>query len=117
MINNDFLLDIRDLQGIGPISDVSLSSLIAMVSSALKIPVQSQLAIMGSISIGGTINKVENLANLLQVANEAGATKVLIPSSTKSQIGDVPDDLFTKFQIIFYKDPEDAIFKALNVNQ
>ena len=117
IINNDFLLDIRDLQGIGPISDVSLSSLIAMVSSALKLPVQSQLAIMGSISIGGTINKIENLANLLQVANEVGATKVLIPSSTKSQIGDVPDDLFTKFQIIFYKDPEDAIFKALNVRQ
>lgn len=117
IINNDYLLDIRDLQGIGPVSDVSLSALIALVSSALKVPVQSQLAVMGSISIGGTINKIENLANLLQVANEAGAVKVLIPSSAKSQIGDVPDDLFTKFQIIFYKDPEDAVFKALGVNQ
>jgi ATP-dependent Lon protease len=67
------------------------------------------------MSIGGTINKPEELSNILQVAHDAGATKILLPSSAKFQIGDVPDDLFTKFQSMFYKTPEDAVFKALGV--
>ena len=40
---------------------------------------QSQLVILGSMSIGGTINKVEELANVLQVCFDSGAKKVLIP--------------------------------------
>jgi ATP-dependent Lon protease len=116
IINNDFLVDVRDIQGVGNTHELSLAALVALTSASMKMPVQSQLAVLGTMSIGGTINKLEELANMLQVASEAGATKVLLPSSAKVQIGDVPDDLFTKFQIIFYKDPEEAVFKALSID-
>lgn len=115
MSNTDFMMDIRDLQGLGSPEDLSLSVLISLCSAALKKPVISQLAILGGMSIGGTINKIEELANVLQVAHDAGATKILLPSNAKKQIVDVPDDLFVKFQIIFYNSPEDAVFKALGV--
>lgn len=115
MENTDFMMDIRDLQGQRAAEDLSLSVLIAMASAALKKPVLSQLAVLGGISIGGTINQIEELANVLQVVHDAGANKILLPSNAKKQIVDVPDDLFVTFQIIFYNSPEDAIFKALGI--
>jgi len=113
--NNDFLMHVQDLQGIGVATELSLAAFIALCSGALKKPIQSQLAILGSMSIGGTVNKVEELASALQVCFDAGAKKVLIPMASAPDISSVPSELFAKFQISFYETPEDAVFKALGV--
>ena len=111
----DYLLHIEDLQGVGASKDVSLASFVAMCSSSLKKPMQGSLVILGSMSIGGTIGKVEELANTLQVCFDAGAKKILLPMSSASDISSVPSDLFSKFNISFYNDPEDAVYKALGI--
>jgi len=67
------------------------------------------------MSIGGTIKKVEELASTLQVCFDAGAKKILLPMSSAVDINTVPIELFSKFQISFYENPEDAVFKALGV--
>jgi ATP-dependent Lon protease len=113
--NNDFLMHIQDLRGIGMTSELALAAFIALCSGALKKPVQSQLVVLGSMSIGGTINKVEELASVLQVCFDAGAKRVLLPMASAADIGTVPPELFAKFQISFYQNPEDAVFKALGV--
>ena len=79
-------------------------------------PVQSQLVVLGSLSIGGTINKIEELANVLQVCFDAGAKKVLLPMNSAVDLATVPLELFAKFQTSFYTSPEDAVFKALGVD-
>ena len=111
----DYLMHIQDVNGIGMTSQLSLAAIIAMCSGALQKPVQSQLAVLGSVSIGGTINKVEDLANTLQVCFDAGAKKVLLPIINAADIAMVPPELFAKFQIMFYNTTEDAVFKALGV--
>jgi len=58
---------------------------------------------------------VENLAQTLQVAFDAGAKRTLIPMSSVTDIPSVPGELFAKFQISFYSDPVDAVFKASGV--
>lgn len=113
--NNDFLMHTQDLQGVGMTDELSLSAFVALCSGALKKPVQSQMVILGSMSIGGTITKVEALSNVLQVCFDAGAKKILIPMASAVDIGTVPPELFAKFQISFYQSPEDAVFKALGV--
>lgn len=113
--NNDFLMHIQDMQGIGMTSALALAAFIALCSGALKKPAQSQLVVLGSMSIGGTINKVEELASTLQVCFDAGAKKVLLPMASAADISTVPPELFVKFQISFYQSPEDAVFKALGV--
>lgn len=113
--NFDYLMHIQDLQGIGVTSELSLAAFIAMCSGALKKPVQSQMVVLGSMSIGGTITKVEELASTLQVCLDAGAKKVLLPMASAADIGTVPPELFSKFQISFYQNVEDAVFKALGV--
>ncbi|HHV17524.1 MAG TPA: protease Lon-related BREX system protein BrxL [Thermoanaerobacterales bacterium] len=112
----DYLMHIEDIQGVGLTSELALAAFIALCSGALNRPGQSQLVILGSMSIGGTINKVEELANVLQVCFDSGAKKVLIPMSSAPDIGTVPPELFAKFQISFYQDPKDAVFKALGVD-
>lgn len=111
----DYLMHIQDVNGVGMTSSLSLAAIIAMCSGALMKPVQSQLAVLGSVSIGGTINKVENLANTLQVCFDAGAKKILLPMVNAADIPTVPPELFAKFQIMFYSGAEDAVFKALGV--
>ena len=113
--NKDYLMHVQDVTGVGMTSSLSLAAIIAMCSGALNKPVQSQLAVLGSVSIGGTINKVENLANTLQVCFDAGAKKILLPMINAADISMVPPELFAKFQIMFYNSTEDAVFKALGV--
>ncbi|MFW6030205.1 MAG: hypothetical protein ACOCRO_08125, partial [Halanaerobiales bacterium] len=60
--------------------------------------------------------KVESLANVLQVAFDAGAKRILLPMASAPDIPTVPSELFAKFQISFYEDPMDAVFKALGVS-
>ena len=114
--NSDYLMHIQDLQGIGLTADLALTAFIALCSGALKKSVQSQLVVLGSMSIGGTVNKVEELANTLQVCFDAGAKKLLLPMASAVDIAIVPPELFAKFQISFYQSPDDAVFKALGVD-
>ena len=111
----DYLMHIQDCQGVGLDSNLSLAALVGYCSCALNRPVLPQMVVLGSMSIGGTLNKVEELASVLQVAFDAGAKKILIPMSSAVDIPTVPAELFAKFQISFYSSPEDAVIKALGI--
>lgn len=113
--NVDYLLHIEDLQGVGASKDISLATFVALCSSALKKSMLGSLVILGSMSIGGTIGKVEELANTLQVCFDSGAKRILLPMSSAGDISTVPSDLFSKFNISFYNTPEEAVYKALGI--
>ena len=112
---NDFIINYQDLQGLGLTSNLALPSLVAMCSIALGKPVVSSCAILGEISIAGTMQKVNNLADTLQVCLDSGATKVLLPLTSAADLGTVPAELIGAFSLIFYNSAEDAVFKALGV--
>ena len=109
------MINYQDLQGIGMTGELALPTLIALSSIALGKPVISNLAVLGEISIGGSIMKVTEIADSLQVALDSGAKKVLIPSTSFVDFGTVPAELMSSFQIIPYQSAEDAVFKALGV--
>ena len=111
----DYIINYQDLQGIGITSRLALPTLIALASIALGKPVISSLAILGEISIAGSILKVDELANALQVCLDSGAKKILLPITSAGDFGSVPSELIGSFSIIFYSNPEDAVFKALGV--
>lgn len=111
----DYIIDYQDLQGIGMTGKLALPTLIAMCSVALSKPVLSSLVVLGDISISGTMIKVDELANTLQVCLDSGAKKVLLPAISMMEFGTIPPDLMTAFQIIPYMSAEDAVFKALGV--
>lgn len=111
----DYIINYQDLQGIGMTGKLALPTLIAMCSIALGKPTLSSLAVLGEISISGTMMKVDELANSLQVCLNSGAKRVLLPITSAAELGTVPADLIGSFNLIFYSSAEDAVFKALGV--
>ncbi len=111
----DYVINYQDLQGLGMTSALALPTVIALCSIALGKSVQSSLAVLGEISISGTMIKVQNLADTLQVCLDSGAKRVLLPQISAVDLGTVPPDLMSSFNLIFYQSAEDAVFKALGV--
>ena len=111
----DYIVNYQDLQGIGMTGRLVLPTLIALCSIALGKPTLSTMAVLGEISISGTMIKVEELANALQVCLDSGAKKVLLPITSAGDLGMVPAELIGCFNLIFYSSAEDAVFKALGV--
>lgn len=112
----DYLMHLQDLNGIGITNQLSLSAFIGLCSAALKKPVIGSLAVLGNLSISGSIIKVEDLANVLQVCLDSGAKKILLPITSAVDMSSVPPELMGKFNLIFYDSPEDAVFKALGAD-
>lgn len=113
--NKDYIIQYQDLQGIGMTNKLSLSTLIALCSIALNKPTLSSMAVLGDISVSGTVSKVDNLANTLQVCLDSGAKRILLPTVSAVDIGTVPSELIGTFNLVFYQDVSDAVFKALGV--
>ncbi len=115
LVTKDYLMHVQDLNGIGMTKYLTLPSVVAICSVALNKPILSSAVVLGDLSIGGTIMKVEELANTLQVCLDSGAKKVLLPITSAVDLGSVPSELIGCFNIIFYQSAEDAVFKALGV--
>ena len=111
----DYFMHVTDCQGVGLVSSISIGTLVAYCSASLDRPVLSQFAALGSFTIGGTIQKVDDLASALQVCLDAGAKKILLPITSAADIPTVPAELFASFQTSFYSSPEDAVIKSLGI--
>jgi ATP-dependent Lon protease len=113
--DHDYHLHVVELHNSGPATAMTLATFVALCSGALSKPVQQQMVVLGSMSLGGSIVPVENLAETLQVAFDAGAKRILVPMASVKDIPTIPGELFAKFQTGFYADAADAVFKALGV--
>ena len=73
------------------------------------------MVVLGSMSLGGNIIPVENIAETLQVAFDAGAKRILLPMVSVKDIPTIPGELFAKFQTSFYSDAADAVCRAVRL--
>lgn len=113
--DHDYHLHVVEAHNTGPSTMLTMAAFVALCSSVLEKPLEPQMVVLGSMSLGGNIIPVENLAESLQVAAEAGAKRLLLPMASVGDIPSVPGELFAKFQTSFYADPKDGVFKALGV--
>ena len=111
---HDFHLHAIELHNTGP-SKATLAAFVAFASALLGKPIQSQMVVLGDMSLGGNVVPVEGLAETLQMCFDSGGKRILLPMSSVGDIPSVPGELFAKFQTSFYADPVDAVFKALGV--
>lgn len=114
--DHDYHLHVIELHNTGPTPALTLATFVALCSGVFGKPLQQQMVVLGSMSLGGNIVPVENLAESLQVAFDAGAKRLLLPMASVKDIPTIPGELFAKFQTGFYADPVDAVFKALGVH-
>ena len=114
--NFDYHLRATDINSIGKFSGIELAIFISLCSGILDKKTLPQMVVLGSMNIGGAIIGSDNLADSLQIAADSGAKKVLLPAIDMAQIANVPADILSKFQLIIYSDPIDAVYKALGVS-
>ena len=113
---HEYHLHVVELHNSGPSTKTSLAALVAFCSILMGRPAQEQMVVLGDMTLGGVVNPVEDLAGSLQLAMDCGGKRVLLPMASASDIPTVPAEIFSKFQISFYADPVDAVYKALGVN-
>ncbi|MBV8106371.1 MAG: hypothetical protein JO223_17425 [Hyphomicrobiales bacterium] len=87
--------------------------LAALCGSVLGRNSRGGTIIVGSATLGGSVEIVPQAARLAELAVEKGASTILTPVAARRQLNELPDDIWTKVNIEFYRDPADAIFKAL----
>jgi len=114
--DNDYHLHVVEAHNTGPSNALTLASYVALCSALLGKSLEPQLVVLGSMSLGGNLVPVENLAASLQVAADAGAKRLLLPMASVGDIPTIPGELFAKFQTGFYSDTKDAVFKAFGVS-
>lgn len=95
--------------------ETSMAFLIGIISGVLDRPIRSQLVVLGETSLMGELNKVNSLVDKLQLASDAGATQVLLPTQNKTDLGKVPNELLDELELVFYTDPINAATKAMDI--
>ena len=113
--NHDYHLHVVEAHNTGPSITLTMAGFVALCSGLIGKAIQPQLVVLGTMSLGGNLVPVENLAESLQVAADSGAKRLLLPMVSVGDIPTIPGELFAKFQTSFYADPRDAVFKALGV--
>lgn len=65
------------------------------------------------LNLGGSIEMVPNPVRIAELAVDKQAQTLLMPVACRRQLAELPDDMWTRISIEFYKDSGDAVFKAL----
>lgn len=101
--SKDYLLFCNDLQAKGPSAEVSLAEFIGLCSAASGRPVMAGLVIPGILRLSGSLEPVDNLEDVLRVAKNAGAKRILLPMSSIADLQGVAPELIGAVSPEFYE--------------
>ena len=96
-------------------AETAVAFFVSLTSGLVEKPVKARLVVLGEMSVQGLVLKVTSLTERMQLALDSGAKSVLIPSENKRDLADVPDEVLTKLQTIFYTDPINAAIRAMGL--
>lgn len=115
LADSDFLLYYDDAQGKSPSTEISIAEWIALCSALTDRPIIESCVIIGEIKLSGSMSEVKGLENIVRVAKNAGGKRILLPMQCMKDLMDVPGELLSAIQPLFYMDPVDAAKKALDL--
>jgi ATP-dependent Lon protease len=110
---HEFSIQLRAMDNDRSGAGLGLPVMIALVGGLLDRNTRGGTIIIGSLNLGGSVEMIPNAIAIAELAVEKQAKVLLMPVSARRGLNDLPDDLWTKISIEFYKDPEDAVFKGL----
>lgn len=87
--------------------------LVALCGGLLGRNTRGGTIVVGALNLGGSIETIPNAVRIAELAVDKQAQTLLMPVAARRQLNDLPDELWTKISIEFYKDASDAAFKAL----
>jgi ATP-dependent Lon protease len=110
---HEFSIQLRPMDSDKTGTGLGLPVLVAMCGSLLGRNTRGGTIVVGQLNLGGSVEQVPNAIAIAELAVDKRAGTLLMPVSARRQLNDLPDDMWTKINIEFYKDAADAVFKAL----
>src|SRR5471030_1853237 len=95
----------------GPSAGIGMCT--ALVSALTKIPVRSDVAMTGEITLRGEVLPIGGLKEKLLAAHRGGITTVLIPDENTKDLAEIPDNIKEKLDIRSVKWIDDVLQVAL----
>jgi ATP-dependent Lon protease len=92
---------------------LGVSVLVALCGALLGRNTRGGTIVVGALNLGGSIEMIPNAVRIAELAIDKQAQTLLMPVAARRQLNDLPDELWTRIGIEFYKDAGDAVFKAL----
>ena len=91
----------------GPSAGITLTT--ALASLVTGIPVPSDVAMTGEVSLRSRVNPIGGLPEKLMAAQRAGVKKVYIPWDNREDLEDVAEEVKNALQIVPVKDVADVL--------
>lgn len=110
---HEFSLQMRAMDADRSGAGLGLPVLVALCGSLLGRNTRGGTVVVGALNLGGSVEMIPNAVGIVELAVDKQAATVLMPIAARRQLNDLPDDLWTKIKIEFYKDAADAVFKTL----
>ncbi len=110
---HEFSVQMRAMDADKSGAGVGLPLLVALCGSLLGRNTRGGTIVVGALNLGGSIEMIPNAVSIAELAVDKQAQTLLMPVAARRQLNELPDDLWTKINIEFYKDSADAVFKAL----
>lgn len=111
----DFTVQAVNLNQAKEGAETAIAFFISLVSAILEKPVDPSTVVVGEMSVKGLLQRVEALPERFELAREAGAKRILVPSENKRELADVPDELLNKLEPVLYTDPINAAIRAMRL--
>jgi len=110
---HEFSVQLRAFDASKSGNSLGLAVLLALCSALLQKSTKGGLVVIGGLNLGGSIDPVHNAVSVAELAIEKGASTLLVPVSARKQLNDLPDDLITKVNILYYTDASEALLEAI----
>jgi ATP-dependent Lon protease len=110
---HEFSVQLRAFDAAKSGNSLGLGVLLALCSALLQKSTKGGLVVIGGLNLGGSIDPVHNAVSVAELAIEKGASTLLVPVSARKQFNNLPDDLITKVNILYYTDAREALLKAI----
>lgn len=110
---HEFSLQMRAMDADKTGAGLGLPVLVALCGALLGRNTRGGTVVVGALNLGGSIEMMPNAVRIAELAVDKQAQTLLMHIAARRQLNDLPDDLWTKVNIEFYKDASDAVFKAL----
>jgi|TARA_B110000037_G_scaffold220678_1_gene289244 ATP-dependent Lon protease len=95
----------------GPSAGIGITT--AIISSLTNIPVHSDIAMTGEITLRGEVLPIGGLKEKLLAAHRGNLKKILIPEQNSKDLIDMPDEIKSKLNIITVRWVDEVIDEAL----
>jgi ATP-dependent Lon protease len=110
----EFTIQMRAMDNDRSGAGLGVPVLVALCGGLLGRNTRGSTVIVGALNLGGSVEVIPNAVRIAELAIDKQAQTLLMPVSARRQLNDLPDELWTKINVEFYKDGPDAVFKALD---